>query len=64
MVICYATQGAQIGALWQAEGWDGEGDKREETWVFLWLVLVDVRQKTSKFYKAIILQLNFLIKKE
>ena len=33
MVICYATQGAQIGALWQAEGWDGEGDGKEGTWL-------------------------------
>lgn len=24
------------------EGWDGEGDGREGTWVYLWLILVDV----------------------
>ena len=36
------TQGTQTGALWQAEGWDGEGDGREGTWVYLCLILVDV----------------------
>ena len=30
------------------EGWDGEGDGREGTWVYLWLILVDVWQKTHK----------------
>ena len=34
------------------EGWDGEGDGREGTWVYLWLNLVDVLQKTTKFCKA------------
>ena len=29
---------------------------REETWVYLWLILVDVWQKTTKFYKANVLQ--------
>ena len=29
MVICCVTQGTQTGALWQAEGWDGQGDGRE-----------------------------------
>ena len=50
------------------EGWDGERDgmeremgqscRREGTWVYLWLILVDVWQKTTKFCKAIILQLK------
>ena len=31
---------------------------REGTWVYLWLILVDVGQKTTKFCKAIILQLK------
>ena len=26
MGICCMTQGTQTGALWQAEGWCGEGD--------------------------------------
>ena len=31
---------------------------REGTWVYLWLILVEVRQKTTKFCKAIILHLK------
>ena len=31
------------------EGWGGEGDGREGTWVYLWLILVYVWQKTIKF---------------
>ena len=41
------------------EGWDGEGDgrfKREGIYVYLWLIHVEVEQKTTKFWKAIILQ--------
>ena len=42
------------------EGWDGEGMggrfKREGIYVYLWLIHVEVWQKTAKFYKAIILQ--------
>ena len=42
------------------EGWDGEGDGREvqrggDIYVYLWLIHVEVWQKT-KFYKVIILQ--------
>ena len=41
------------------EGWNGKGDGREGgregTCVYLWLILVDVWQKTTKFCKAIIL---------
>ena len=44
------------------EGWDGEGMRggfrREGAWIYLWLILVDVWQKTTKFCKAIILQLK------
>ena len=32
--------------------------KREGTYVYLWLILVDVWQKTTKFCKVIILQLK------
>ena len=43
-------------------GWDGEGAgmdvRREGTWVYLWLIFVDAWQKTTKFCKAIILQLK------
>ena len=44
------------------EGWDGEGDegrsKRKQTCVYLWLTHVDIWQKTTIFYKIIILQLK------
>ena len=43
-------------------GWDGEGDgrrfKRKGTYVYLWLIHVDVWQKPTQFCKSIILQLN------
>ena len=29
MGICCVIQGTQTEALWQAEGWGGEGDERE-----------------------------------
>ena len=32
--------------------------RREGTWVFLWLILVDACHKTTKLSKAIILQLK------
>ena len=57
MGICCVIQDTQTGALRQAEGWGGEGDGRESgregTCVYLWLI-----QKTTKFCKAIILQLK------
>ena len=40
------------------EGWDGEGDGREGVYVYLWLIHVEPWQKTTKFCKAIILQLK------
>ena len=56
------TQKTQTASLQQTEGWDDEGDGREVgregTCVYLWLILVDVGQKTTKFCKAIILQLK------
>ena len=40
------TQRTQTGSLQKTEGWDEEGDgrevRREGTWVYLWLILVDV----------------------
>ena len=48
------------------EGWEvGWRFKREWTYVYLWLIYVDVWQKPTQHYKAIILQLkinNFLKK--
>ena len=61
MGISCMTQGTQTGALWQAEGWEVGGSFG--TWVYLWLILVDVWQKTTKFCKAIILQLKIKKKK-
>ena len=44
------------------EGWDGKGDEREfqerGVYVYLWLIHVEIWQKTTKFCKAIILQLK------
>ena len=37
--------------------------KREGIYVYLWLIHVEVRQKTTKFCKAIILQLKNKLKK-
>ena len=42
------------------EGWGGEGDGREVqeegTYIYLWLIHVEVWQKTEEFCKTIILQ--------
>ena len=38
--------------------------KREGIYVYLWLVHVEVLQKTIKFFKAIILQLKSKLKKK
>ena len=50
----------QQGLCINLEVWDGEGRggrlKRERIYVYLWLIHVEVCQKTEKFYKAIILQ--------
>ena len=37
--------------------------KRERAYVYLWLIYVDVWQKPTKFYKAVILQLKNKLKK-
>ena len=66
MGICWMPQGTQTGALWQSrrEGWGGKFP-REGAWVSLWLLLVDVWQKTAKSCKASILQLiNKVAKKQ
>ena len=59
MGICCISQGIQMGALYQPGGlgWGGTF-KREGTYVHLWLIHVDVWQKTIKFCKAINLQLK------
>ena len=55
------SQETQTGALYQPRGvgWGREMGgrvKREGTFVYLWLIHVEVGQKTTKFCKAIILQ--------
>ena len=42
------------------EVWDGvaESFKREETYVYLWLIHVDVRQKPTQYFKPLIPQLK------
>ena len=50
------------------EGRGGEGDGRrfgrEGTWVYWWLILIDVWQKTTKFCKAHILKLKKINERE
>ena len=62
MGICCMAQETQIGALYQLEEGDGEGDgrkfKREWIYVYLWLIHVDVWKKPTQHYKTIILQLK------
>ena len=57
MGICCMAQETQTGALYQPRGvgWGGRF-KREGIYVYLWLIHVQVWQKTTKFCKAIILQ--------
>ena len=68
MGICCVTQGTQTGALQQAEAWGGRelGGRsgRAGTWLYLWLILVDIGQGTTKFCKAIILLLKNLKNKK
>ena len=52
------TQRAQPGEV----RWGGSG--REGTYVYLWMIYVDIWQKPTQHYKAIILQLKINIKKK
>ena len=48
------------------EGWNGVGGGRgvqEGTYVYLWLIHVDVWQKPTQYCRAIILQLKIKLKK-
>ena len=62
MGICCRLREIKQGLCINLEGWDGEGDggrfKWEGIYVYLWLILVDVWLKTTKFCKVIILQLK------
>ena len=69
-ITIYKINSQQKSAVWlrklkqglciNLEGWDGAGDGREVqeggAHVYLWLILVEAWQKTTKFCKAIILQ--------
>ena len=41
---------------------EGGGFKREGTYVYLWLIYIDVWQKPTQLYKAIIIQLKINLK--
>ena len=60
MGICSMAQETQTGALYQPRwvGWGGkwEGGSKGRRCVYLWLIHVEVWQKTTKFCKAVILQ--------
>ena len=62
MGICCTMQGNQRGFCDNAEGWDGVGGggrfKSQGTYVYLCLIHVDVWQKPTEHYKAIILRLK------
>ena len=63
MGICCVSQETQTGALYQPRRVErgeimGGSFKREGLYVYLWLIHVEVWQKTTKFCKAIILQLK------
>ena len=55
-------QGIQRWCSENLEGWDGrevgEQFKREGTYVYLWLIHVDIWQKTTRHCKVIICQLK------
>ena len=51
-------EGLCINLEWWDEGQMGGKFKSEGMYVYLWLIHVEVRQKTTKFCKAIILQLK------
>ena len=58
-IFCLAQE-THTGLCINLEGWGGEGDGREVQkegmYAYLWLIRIEVWQKTAKFCKAIILQ--------
>ena len=60
MGICCMAQETQTQALYQPRGmgWGGrmEGGSKGGEYVYLWLIHVEIWQKTIQFYKAFILQ--------
>ena len=52
------------GMGWAGLGWEGGGRfKRKETYVYLWLIHVDVWQKPTQHCKATILQFKIVFLK-
>ena len=68
MGISCMTQATQIRALWQPRGGMGREVggrvKREGTHVYLWPIHVDVWQRPTQFFKAIMLQLKSKLEKD
>ena len=62
MAICCMTQEIQTGLYSNLGGWKWVGVggrfKKEGTHVYLWLIHVDVWQKSNQYCKAIINQLK------
>ena len=60
MGICCMTKELKPGLHNNLEAWEWEGGKfkRKGTYVYLWLIHVDVWQKPIRYYKAIIVQLK------
>ena len=58
MGICCMAQETQTGAQPRGVGWEGDGREVQKggDYAYLWLIHVEVWQKTAKFCKAIILQ--------
>ena len=59
--ICCVTQGTQTGlTTWRAgRGWEvRRAFKSEGTYVHLWLIHVDIWQKSNQYCKAVTSQLN------
>ena len=52
----FAAQGTQSVLFDRQEGWDGVGNGREETYIYLRLIPAGVWQKPTQCYRAVILQ--------
>ena len=63
-MLCDNLEGwGEVG--WDGMGWEVEGRfKREGTYVYLWLIYVNVWQKPIQYCKAIILQLKINLKND
>jgi len=66
-ICCYDAGSSHLVLCVNLEGWDGwevgGRIRREGTYVYPWLIHVDVWQKPTQYCKAIILQLKIFLKK-